>query len=131
MKKTLALLVSVALMIAFIPSIGLSALAENGETYTAVFYEDSTKEKELYRREGIEGSLVQIQFDVTKEGHSFVNWINAETGEKVELVNGNTLTMPAKNSEYYAQWKTNSYKLLYIGYSKDSASENVFSQNLS
>ena len=48
----------------------------------------------------------------TKEGYSFVSWIDAETGAVVDFAN-TTVTTPAKAVNYYATWKINQYTITF------------------
>ncbi len=127
MKRIIALILSVLLCVSVVSAAGVFVSAETAETYTVTFYVDSTKQTEFYSKSNLkEGSLVSLTSTVEKEGHTFVSWVDAETGEKISLSNGNILIAPAKNSEYYAEWTVNSYKLTYRGYGEIFAEYDVF-----
>lgn len=119
MKKLIAFIISVLMCLSVAASTGVSVLAETSDGYTVTFYEDSTKENILYKKTSVdEGEPIYLTFDFeeVKEGHTFVSWIDAETGEKITLTNGNIIIAPGKNAEYYAEWTVNIYKLIYRGY---------------
>ncbi len=52
----------------------------------------------------------------TKEGHTFVEWIDAATGASAGLTAGGLTTIPVDGATYYADWTVNNYKLVYRTY---------------
>ncbi len=128
MKRLLAFVMSVLMCLSIAATTGLSVLAETAEGYTVTFYEDSSKENILYKRSNVgEGEPIYLTFDFknSKEGHTFVSWIDAETEEKITLTNGNIIIAPGKDAEYYGEWTVNTYKLTYRGYGEVVAEYDV------
>lgn len=115
MKKIIAFVLSVLMILSALSSMGVSVFAETAEGYTITLYEDSTKEKQLFTRNGLKkGDLVNV-YEYTKEGHSFVSWIDDATKEPVEFDN-DVIVVGESDAEYYIDWSVNSYKLVYRGY---------------
>ena len=82
--------------------------------YTVTFYSDSTMQGEpLYTAT----LAYQTEYPVptaTKVGHTFKKWVDAATGNEVELAA--TETIPAGDATYYATWTVNEYTLTYRTY---------------
>lgn len=113
MKRVLAAVLVLILLMAFVPLTGSLASEPEEPRYSVTLYEDSTKSEVLYKKENQkEGNIFVITFDIYKEGHTFVSWIDADTGDEISFYN-NIVTVPAKNAEYYVRWQINSYKLVY------------------
>ncbi len=116
MKKIIAFVLSVLMALSALFSMGVSVFAETAEGYTITLYEDSSKENSLYTKNGLKkGDTVSITFEPTKEGHSFVSWIDDATKERVNF-DGDYIIVGESSAEYYAEWSVNSYKLVYRGY---------------
>ncbi len=115
MKKIIAFILSVLMILSALFSMGVSVFAETSEGYTIILYEDSTKEEVLFTRNNLKkGDLVNV-YEYTKEGHSFVSWIDDATKEPVEFDN-DVIVVGESDAEYYIEWSINSYKLVYRGY---------------
>lgn len=126
MKRIIALFLSVMICMSVVSASSVFVSAETEETYSVTFYVDSTKQTVFYAKSNLkEGSIVSLTSTVEKDGHTFVSWVDANTGEKITLSNGNVLVAPAKNAEYYAEWTINSYKLTYRGYGEVFAEYDV------
>ncbi len=125
MKKLIALILSVLMFMSFSSATVFFAVQQDEERYTVTLYEDSTKSKILYKKANRKaGSIFLITFDVHKDGHSFVSWVDAETGEEISFHN-NIVTVPEKDAEYYVRWQINSYKLSYINCGENYADYEV------
>ncbi len=116
MRRTVAFIMALLMCLSIVSATGVSVFAETAEVYSITLYEDSTKEKVLLKKDNLNGEdKVFITFEPTKEGHEFVSWVDAETGEKVTFSN-NVIVVGNKSAEYYIEWNVNSYKLVYRGY---------------
>lgn len=124
MKRAIAAILSVIMILSALPAM-ISFASEDEERYTVTLYEDSTKSKILYKKQNQKaGNRFVMTFDIYKEGHSFITWIDADTGEEISFYN-NIVTVPEKNAEYYIRWQVNSYKLTYKNCGAEYASYEV------
>ncbi|MBQ2848117.1 MAG: InlB B-repeat-containing protein [Clostridia bacterium] len=117
MKKLISAVLSIVICFSLFQSIGFFVFGqEPEETYSVIFYEDSTKSNILFKRENqAPGTPLVLTFEPTKEGHTFISWIDAETGEAIEVIN-DVFIVPEKDLECYGTWSVNSYKLYYRGF---------------
>lgn len=116
MKRMIAFIMAVLICLSAVFVTGISALAETTELYSVILYKDSTKQEVLMEKHNLrEGDAVYITFDPTREGYTFVSWVNAETNEYVTFTN-NVIVVGNCSAEYYIDWSINSYKLVYRGY---------------
>lgn len=125
MKKAAAAVMAL-IMFLCASSLMISFASEDEEMlYNVTLYEDSTKAKILYKKQNQKaGNRFVMTFDIYKEGHSFISWIDADTGEEISFYN-NIVTVPEKNAEYYIRWQVNSYKMIYKNGTGDYASYDV------
>ena len=79
--------------------------------YTVTYYVDDTKTEVAYTRTAAYESNYNVPTP-TKEGHTFVAWMNAD-GTESGLNPTDVTTIPLKGAEYYATWTVNSYELVY------------------
>ncbi len=116
MKKIIAFILSVLMVLPAIFSMSVSAIEETEKVYTVTLYEDSSKNKVLLQKKNQKtDDKVYITFEPTKEGYSFVSWVDDATKENVTFTN-NVIVVGESDAEYYIDWKINSYKLIYRGY---------------
>ncbi len=117
MKKIIAFVLSVLMVLSVFFSMGISVFAETADGYTVTLYEDSSKKNPplLTKSDLKKGDIVSITFEPTKEGHSFVSWIDDATEERVTF-EGDYIVVGESDAVYYADWSVNSYKLVYRGY---------------
>lgn len=122
MKKIIAFFLSVLMCLS---TLGVSVFAETAEGYTVTLYEDSSKEVVLLQKTNKKkDDKVYITFEPTKEGHTFVSWIDDATKEKVTF-NNNVIVVGDSDADYYIDWSINSYKLTYRGYGEIFAEYDV------
>ncbi len=112
MKRIVAAVMAMIMILSVVPVIGLSALAETAE-YTVKFYEDETKSTVKFERTLKKGDAYTLDFEPYIEGYTFIKWVDAETGDTLVLTNGNGGIIPDKDTEYYGVWQKNVYKLFY------------------
>lgn len=113
MKKTVALILSVLMILSAFFSMGISVFAETSEGYTVIMYKDSTKDEILLTGEDLKkGDIFSVTLEPTKDGYSFVSWVDDATGERVAFEN-DYIVVGESDAVYYAEWSINSYKLVY------------------
>ncbi len=90
--------------------------------FHVAFYTDSTMTSVVSEGD-YDYMMAIVAPTATKTGHSFVSWIDAETGNSVDFAN-TTVTTPAKAVNYYATWKINQYTITF-GNTGDSEYEDI------
>ena len=79
--------------------------------FTVIYYLDSEMDDVVFDYTGVYGFEYNVPVP-TKEGHTFVAWVNAD-GSDSGLTAGTTTTIPVNGGTYYATWTVDSTKLVY------------------